>query len=143
MKEAFGILAALVAIVAYIPYLRGIRTGAVQPHPYTWLISALVSGIILAGQIADGAGAGAIPTATSEVFTLIIFVLSLKYGMRHITKIDTVFLLLAFGSIVPWLLTKDPTLSVVFAVAIDLIAFVPTIRNWKHTRLQHHSIPSS
>jgi hypothetical protein len=33
--------------------------------------------------------------------------------------------LLAF---IPWLLTKDPTISVIMAVAIDCIAFIPTLR---------------
>lgn len=128
MKEILGVVAALIALAAYVPYLRGIRSGIVQPHPYTWIISALVSGIILAGQISGGAGVGALPTATSAVLTLLIFLLSLKNGLRHVTTIDTVFLALAVCSIVPWLLTKDPTVSVILAVSIDLIAFVPTIR---------------
>lgn len=128
MKEILGVVAALIALAAYVPYLRGIRSGIVQPHPYTWIISAVVSGIILAGQISGGAGVGALPTATSAVLTLLIFLLSLKNGLRHVTTIDTVFLALAVCSIVPWLLTKDPTVSVILAVSIDLIAFVPTIR---------------
>ena len=128
VKELLGIVAALIAIAAYVPYLRGIRRGVVQPHPYTWIISAIVSGIILAGQISGGAGVGALPTATSALLTFLIFLLSLKNGLRHITTIDTVFLAVAVCSIVPWLLTKDPTISVVLAVTIDCIAFVPTIR---------------
>lgn len=128
MKEILGILAALIAIAGYLPYLRGVRAGVVEPHPYTWLVSSIVSGVILAGQIADGAGVGALPTATSLFFTFIIFLYSLKYGLKHITKVDSLFLVLAAASFVPWLLTNDPTLSVVLAVVIDLIAFVPTIR---------------
>lgn len=128
MKELLGISAALIAIAAYVPYLRGIRRGIVQPHPYTWIISALVSGIILAGQISGGAGVGALPTATSALLTFLVFILSLKNGLRHITSADTVFFALAVGSIVPWLLTKDPTVSVILAVSIDLIAFMPTVR---------------
>lgn len=128
MKELLSLLAAGIAIAGYIPYLRGIQRGTVQPHPYTWLISTFVSGVILAGQIVDGAGTGALPTATSLFFTLAIFVFSLKHGLRHVTKTDSVFLAAAVVSCIPWFLTKDPTLSVVLAVSIDLIAFSPTIR---------------
>ena len=46
---------------------------------------------------------------------------------------DTVCLVVALAGIFPWILTKDPTLSVVFAVTIDLVAFAPTIRKtWKN-----------
>ncbi|MBK8303297.1 MAG: hypothetical protein IPK98_07825 [Chloracidobacterium sp.] len=38
------------------------------------------------------------------------------------------FLVLALAGIVPWVITNDPTISVVIAVAIDLTAFVPTLR---------------
>ena len=128
MKTTIAIIAALLAIVGNIPYLRDIIKGHVKPHPYTWLVWSIVSCIIFFGQLAKGAGIGALPTAASEVFTVIIFFFSLKYGFKHIKKIDTVFFIIALLGIIPWILTKDPTISVIIAVGIDLTAFVPTIR---------------
>jgi len=128
MKITIAIIAALLAIVGNVPYLRDIIKGRVQPHPYTWLVWSLVSCIIFFGQLAKGAGIGALPTAASEVFTIIIFFFSLKYGFKNIRKIDTVFFIIALLGIIPWILTKDPTVSVIIAVSIDLVAFVPTIR---------------
>jgi hypothetical protein len=89
---------------------------------------SIVSCIIFFGQVAKGAGIGALPTATAEIFTIIIFFFSLQYGFKNIKKIDTVFLVIALLGIVPWVLTKDPTISVIIAVGIDLVAFIPTIR---------------
>jgi uncharacterized membrane protein len=128
MKITIAIIAALLAIVGNVPYLRDIIKGRVQPHPYTWLVWSLVSCIIFFGQLAKGAGVGAIPTAASEIFTIIIFLFSLKYGFKNIRKIDTVFFVIALLGIIPWILTKDPTVSVVIAVGIDLVAFIPTMR---------------
>ncbi|MCC6520777.1 hypothetical protein IT403_02215 [Candidatus Nomurabacteria bacterium] len=128
MKITIAIIASLLAIVGNVPYLRDIIKGRVQPHPYTWLVWSLVSCIIFFGQVAKGAGIGALPTAASEVFTIIIFFFSLKYGFKHIRKIDTVFFVIALLGIIPWLLTKDPTISVIIAVAIDVVAFIPTMR---------------
>ena len=128
MKTTIAIIAAALAIVGNIPYLRDIIKGRVKPHPYTWLVWSIVSCIIFFGQLAKGAGIGALPTAASEVFTVIIFFFSLKYGFKHIKKIDTVFFIIALLGIIPWILTKDPTISVIIAVGIDLTAFVPTIR---------------
>lgn len=137
MKETIAIVAALLAIVGNLPYLIDIVKGKVKPHPYTWFVGSIVSCIIFFGQIAKGAGIGALPTAASEVFTIIIFFFSLKYGFKGITRSDTFFLVVALAAIVPWLLTNDPTLSVIFAVSIDLIAFVPTIsKTWRRPRTE-------
>lgn len=133
MKTTLAIVAALLAIVGNIPYLRDIFRGRVKPHPFTWLVWTIVSCIIFFGQVAKGAGIGALPTAASEIFTVIIFLFSLKYGFKNITRSDKVFLTIALLGIIPWVLTKDPTLSVVIAVLIDLTATLPTIRKmWRH-----------
>lgn len=137
MKETIAIIAALLAIAGNVPYLIDIFKGRVKPHAYTWFVWSIVSGIIFFGQIAKGAGIGALPTAASEIFTFIIFLFSLKYGIKHIPRIDTVFLVCALAGLVPWILTKDPTISVIIAVSIDLIAFMPTIRKtWKEPKTE-------
>ena len=127
-KEFIAIIAALIAIAGNLPYLIDIVKKRVEPHPYTWLVWTIVSGITFFGQIAKGAGVGAIPTGAAEIFTIIIFLFSLQYGFKNIKKIDTYFLIFALLGLIPWILTKDPTISVIIVVAIDLIAFVPTLR---------------
>ena len=137
MKETIAIAASLLAIVGNLPYLRDIIKKRVQPHPYTWLVWSIVSCIIFFGQLARGAGVGAIPTAASEIFTIIIFFFSLQYGFKKIQHTDTIFLIIALLGIIPWVLTKDPTISVIIAVSIDLIAFMPTIRKtWREPKTE-------
>lgn len=87
-----------------------------------------MSGITLFGQIVKGAGIGALPTAVAEAFTIGIFIFSLRYGFKNVIKTDNYFLAAALLGLIPWIITRDPTISVVIAVAIDLIAFTPTIR---------------
>ena len=128
MKESIAIVAALLAIAGNLPYLFDIIKGRVKPHPYTWFVWSIVSCIVFFGQVVKGAGWGALPTGASEIFTIIIFLFSLKYGFKGITKTDTIFLVVALLGLIPWILTKDPTISVIIAVGIDLIAFAPTLR---------------
>ncbi len=128
MKETLAIIAALLAIAGNLPYLWDIFKGRVKPHPYTWLVWSIVSGTVFFGMLAKGAGIGALPTAASEIFTIIIFLFSLKFGFKGVTKTDTIFLCVALLGLIPWALTKDPTISVVIAVCIDLVAFIPTLR---------------
>jgi hypothetical protein len=50
-----------------------------------------------------------------------------------IRKIDNYFLAIALLGLIPWALTKDPTISVIVVVAIDIVAFIPTLRKtWVH-----------
>lgn len=137
MKEFFAIVAVFLAIAGNIPYLRDVINKRVKPHPYTWLVWSLVSGITFFGALAKGAGVGALPIAASEIFTVIIFLFSLKYGFKNIIKQDTYFLIAALLALIPWILTKDPTVSVVIVVSIDVIAFIPTIRKiWHHPKTE-------
>lgn len=128
MKETIAVIATIMAIIGNVPYLKDVITKRVQPHPYTWLVWTLVSAVTFFGQVVKGAGIGALPTGAAEIFTVIIFLFSLRYGFKNITKTDTYFLIIALLGIIPWILTKDPTISVIIVVSIDLVAFIPTLR---------------
>jgi hypothetical protein len=137
MKETVAIIAAIFAFVGNISYLTDIVKGRVQPHPYTWFIWSIVSMTTFFGGLAKGAGIGALPTGVAEGFTIIIFLFSLRNllqgKMGAIRTIDHYFLAVALIGLIPWAITKDPTISVIIVVSIDVIAFIPTLRKtWAH-----------
>ena len=133
MKDALALIAALIAIGGNVPYIRDIIRKKVRPHPYTWMVWSIVSGITFFGQLAKGAGIGALPAGVAEIFTISIFLFSLQYGFKYVVRTDKFFLAAALLGLIPWAVNDDPTISVVIAVSIDLIAFVPTIRKtWKN-----------
>lgn len=137
MKLFLALLAAAIAIAGNVPYIRAVLQKRVQPHPYTWLVGAFVSSVVLVAQLQQGAGVGAIPTATSELFTITIFILSLRYGFKNATRTDQLFLVAALLGLIPWFITRDPTLSVVIAVTVDIASFVPTIRKtWLYPKTE-------
>lgn len=139
MKEVLVVIASLFAVVGNVPYIRDVIKNRIHPHPFTWLVWSLVSCITFFGAVSKGAGLGAIPIFVSEVFTVIIFIYSLKNGFKHIRKIDFLYLTICLLSLIPWYLTKDPTVSVIIAVFIDLIAFIPTIRKtWEHPQSESY-----
>lgn len=137
MKETIAIIAAILAFVGNISYLRDIFAERVRPHPYTWFIWSIVSMTTFVGGLVKGAGIGALPTGISEGFTVIIFLFSLRYLFRgkagHIRMIDNYFLAACLIGLIPWALTRDPTISVVIVVLIDIVAFIPALRKtWIH-----------
>lgn len=138
MKETFAVIAAGLAIYANWGYLRDVMSEKIKPHPYTWFIWSIVSMVVFFGQLLKGAGIGIVPTFFAEVFTIIIFIFSLKHGFKNIKKTDHFFLLAALFGLVPWYVTKDPTISVVIVVVIDLIAFMPTIlKTWEKPKSEN------
>lgn len=137
IKILLAIIASILAVIGNVSYLHDVIRGKVKPHPYTWFIWSIVSMTTFFGGLAKGAGIGALPTGIAEGFTILIFLFSLTQlfagNAGHIRKVDNYFLAAALIGLIPWALTKDPTISVVIVVMIDLIAFVPTMRKtWRH-----------
>ncbi len=132
MKTILALIASVLAIIGNTAYLRDIIRGVIKPHPYTWFIWSIVSMTTFFGGLEKGAGIGALPTGIAEGFTIIIFLFSFRYlfngKAEHIRKIDNYFLAIALLGLIPWAITKDPTISVVIVVAIDFVAFIPTLR---------------
>jgi len=116
-----------------VPYLVDCFNKRVKPHPFTWLVWVIVSTIVLFGQVTKGAGIGALPAAVAWVFTFLIFIFATRYGFKYVRRADVYFLAVALLGIIPWIINDDPTISVVIAVAIDLVAFVPTLtKTYRH-----------
>lgn len=138
MKETIAIIAALLAFIGNISYLKAVYKNSVKPHPYSWFIWSIVSMTTFFGGLVKGAGIGALPTGVAEGFTIIIFIFSLKSlfhkkDRSNVRFIDHIFLIIAVLGLIPWILTKDPTISVIVVVLVDLIAFIPTFRKtWFH-----------
>lgn len=128
MKEIVAIIAGIIAIIGNVPYLRDVIKKRIQPHPYTWLVWSIVSAVTFFGSFQKGGGIGTLPIAMSEIFTIIIFFFSLQYGFKNIVRKDTYFLIIALLGLIPWAITKDPTVSVIIVVCIDIVAFIPTLR---------------
>lgn len=129
-KVIFGIIAAVLALISSIIYIKDIFRGNTKPHTYTWLIWSIVTTIAFFGQWVSGGGPGSWATGVSAIVTIFILLLSLKggYGTKDITNFDKVCLALALISILPWLLARSVLWSVILATLIDLIAFFPTMR---------------
>jgi hypothetical protein len=128
VKELIGIIAVILTFVGYVPYIRDTLKGKTKPHIYTWFIWGFVTAIAYALQVADHAGPGALVTLAAAIVCLFIFAVGLRSGDRDITKLDTVFLVLAFVALGVWVFAKEPTLSVILLSSVDILGFLPTVR---------------
>lgn len=128
-KTIVGLIAVTLTFIGYVPYIWTIVKGKTKPHIYSWLVWVLNAFIIFALQITHGAGAGAFVTLAAGLMCLTVLILTVvRKGKSDITLTDTIFLSLALVALVIWLFAKQPLLSAVLVMAVDLLGFVPTIR---------------
>lgn len=132
MKEAIGFITALLVFVAYIPYIRDILRGKIQPHVYSWFLWGLLTVVIFGIQITHHAGAGSFVTLAAGTMCLTVLFLSLKNGRKNIVFSDTVVFVLTIITIIFWLFAKQPLLAMGLACLADLLAFIPTVRKSWH-----------
>lgn len=128
-----GALALVVGVAGYIPYIRDTLKGITKPHPFTYLIWALLGAITFIAQVVNNAGPGAWAMAIPVVLGIVTAALSVKKGERSITTSDWLCLTGALVAIVIWLLTNDALYAVLIVIGINTLAFIPTFRKayWK------------
>ncbi len=121
-----GIIALLVGVAGYIPYIRDTLKGRTKPHPFTYGIQALVGSITVAAQLFKGAGPGAWAMALPVVFGIIVAALSITKGERALTRRDWYCLGGALVAIVVWRLTSDALYAVLTVIVVNTLAMIPT-----------------
>lgn len=128
LKAILGIAAVGLNILAFVPYIVDILRGKTKPHLYSWLIWALITGIVFIGQHSEGAGAGAWVTGITTCINAVICLLAFKWGTADITLSDKICLASALAILVLWMVSNSMLLSIVLVTIVDVLAFVPTIR---------------
>ncbi len=126
--EIITVIASLLGMYAYYPYIRDTLRRKTRPHVFTWLVWNVLMFIALLAQIAEGAGIAAVVTGMFVLLNGMVVFLSFRYGEKTITRSDWVMLFCSLMAIPLWLMTKDPAWSVILIALIDVIAFIPTFR---------------
>jgi len=129
VQEVIGIVTVIIAIAMHVPYLFDTIKGKIKPHPFTWILWTLLTLIVFFAQFFDGAGPGAWGTGVIGLICIFITVACLRHGFENIKKSDVILFIIGLATIPLWLLTDDPTLSVIIVTTIDVFAaFAPTFR---------------
>jgi hypothetical protein len=132
MFDVLVVAGFLLSFAASGIYIVSIFRGRTKPHLFTHLVWAIVTLIAFFGSLVSGGGYGAWIIGITGFFSIVITLLSLKYGTKDIQRVDMFFLVAAILSIIPWLILRDPLWTVVLATGIDFCGYMPTIRKtWK------------
>ena len=131
-KFWLALIAVVLSLYAYIPYLASILKGETKPHLFSWIIWTVLALIAVTILFAAGAGMGAWPSAVAALTACVITILAIKYGTKDIKRSDYVFFFASLSAIPLWIVTKDPTYSAFLVTGITITAAFPTIRKSWH-----------
>ena len=127
-KDGLAIIAIVLTVFAFYPYIRGIFENKVKPHLFTWIVWALTTFIAAVIQVVKGAASGAWSTLLAALLCFWVVGLSVRRGSKDIRKIDWFFLLASLSAIPLWIMMEDPTWSAVLVTGIEIVAAFPTLR---------------
>ncbi|SRR5258706_3415727 len=120
-------LSTALAIYCTIPYVQAILKRKTKPHQLSWLVFVIMNGIVFFSQYFAGGRGSVLISLTFFVGSLIIFLLSLKFGIRYSSRWDRALFIFALCTIVIWFITKSNVIAIWLTVLIDLAATTMTI----------------
>ena len=131
-KVWFGVAAALLAVLNYLPYLIGSIKKTKQPHIFTWSLWFILTSVAFAAQILSGGGSGAWATGITAAIIFLITISALRSGFGYVRLFDWLALAGALIAILIWAITNDPFWSVILVSGIHSLCFLPTFRKGYH-----------
>jgi hypothetical protein len=133
--EYLVFVAAAASLLAAFAYVRSMFRGGAKPNRVSWLMWSIAPFIATAAAVSSRVGWAALPVFMSGFSPFLIFVSSFisKNAQWKLALFDYACGVLSALALVLWYVTADPNVAIVFAMASDAIAAVPTLtKAWKH-----------
>lgn len=125
-------LSNILVFLAYILYIHSILANKAKPHRTTRLVIFLITGLATLALFAQGNQTAIWLAGVSMIMSLIILLLSFKYGMGGWAKIDILSLVIAAIGIAVWRVTDNPQLGLFASILADFSGVVPTLIKTYH-----------
>ncbi len=128
-KAVLGIIAGIIAFLAYIVYVVSILRGKTKPNRATWWIWAFMGLVVGLSYYASGAQNTIWVPLVEFIGPLFIALLSIKYGEGGLKeKTDLICLFGATFSIILWIIFNNPVVALVASLVVNSFAIIPTIK---------------
>jgi hypothetical protein len=134
------IIGAIVQLVGIWSYIKDTIRGETKPNRMTWLMWSFAPLIESAASLASGVSWAVLPVFMSGFGPLLVFLASFvnKNSYWRLERFDYVCGLLSLLALVLWWLTKIPDIAIIFAIASDGFAAMPTlIKAWKYPETEN------
>lgn len=128
------IIGSLVNVLGTGKYILDTIRGTTKPNRMTWFMWSVAPIIGTAAALASGVTWATLPVLMAGLMPLCVFLASFinRNSYWQLGAFDYSCGALSVLALVLWYLTKDPTIAIVFAIASDFVAGVPTLMKcWK------------
>lgn len=124
-----GLLAGLLSIFAFAPYVRDTLALRKQPQRASWFIWSVLSSITLCSQIYEGATSSLWFVAVQTLSTIFIFVLSISRGTGSLMNASDACMLVAAGfGLVLWAMTDTTAYALAMVIGVSSLGGIATIK---------------
>jgi len=129
MFEYLVIIAAIASLLAAFVYIRSMFVGGTKPNRISWLMWAIAPLIATAAALSNGVGWAVLPVFMAGFSPFLIFTSSFfaKKAYWRLSTFDYVCGVLSAIALIMWWLTQNPNVAIVFAIASDALASIPTL----------------
>jgi len=122
-----GGLSVAIGCVAYAFYGWQTYAGVVRPHPLTWLMFGVLTSTSYWIQVDQHAGPGSWVMLLTAICSFMLAAVSVYLGERTFPFGEWFLFGLSLFAFFVYLHTRQPNTSALFATAVDVLAYSPTI----------------
>jgi len=127
MQPVFILISILLPLISPVVYAKAILKGEAKPHRTTRLVLLLITTLATVSLFAQHDHVAIWLAGVSMLQSIVIFILSIKYGMGGWSKDDLLCLGIALGGILLWQTTKNPAIALYASIAADFTGMVPAV----------------
>ena len=120
-------VAALISAAGSVPYILAVIRGTVRPRLVSWGVWAVLAGVMTVSALIEGAMASAVMTTITFIACAMVTVLGWQRRTGGINRGDVICLVGAILGLASLALFKNPLVALAVSVAVDIIAFIPTL----------------
>ncbi len=135
MLQYIVFIGAGVQLIGIFFYVRETVRGNTKPNKVTWLMWSVAPLIATVASLSDGVGWAVLPVFMAGFAPLLVFIASFINPKSYwkLETLDYVCGTFSILALVLWGVTKAPQVAIIFSIASDGFAAVPTIvKSWKH-----------
>jgi hypothetical protein len=133
-----GLLAGIIGIAGYIPYIRDILKGTTQPDDIlkgttkpdkaSWLIWTLEYAALFAAQLSAGAKDSLWLIGLQLVGVIVICGLSFTYGTGKFDRQSVLILAAVCASLLVWYFSRSASLTILLLITVEAVGVALTAR---------------
>lgn len=128
MSGEIGVLAGIVTISAFIPYIRDVVRGKTKPSRSTWIIWSILALILTASYYSVGARDTIWASIGFTLGQIAVALVSIRYGVGGWTFFDRICFIGAASGLAAWAVSGSALTGLLSAMAVDFIGALPTIK---------------